>query len=84
MATKHERIQYTPTDYVEHAINQLIERSETVDMPRHSRTEILSYFVDLGVRTWLKQIAQEQSKSAYDKLSEIGHRMADRAQEAGK
>ena len=82
MATKHERIQYTPTDYVEDAINQLIERSETVNMPRHSRTEILSY--DLGVRTWLKQIAQEQSKSAYDKLSEIGHRMADRAQEAGK
>ena len=80
MATKYERITYAPSDLAEKAINHLIISAQKSNLPEVTRTAALNFFVNKGIEAWTNEILEQKGQSYHDKMSEILHRKADRAQ----
>lgn len=66
MATKHERIQYTPDDTTEDAIEILIKEAYQRDKIRLTRGQALSTFVARGVADWKDEKARRNSARCSD------------------
>jgi len=79
MPIKCERIQFTPSDKTEGAINRYIDYLWKEKRHRCSRIEALNHFVERGIEDWQRENPSEATFDAADALDETLHRMADRA-----
>jgi hypothetical protein len=79
MAIKYERIQFTPSDEAENAINRYIDNFWKDKRHRCSRIEALNHFVERGIEDWQRENPSEVTFDAADALDETLHRIADRA-----
>ena len=61
MATKYERVTYSPSQLFEMSTRRMTQRMREQNLPEITRTAALNYFVERGIKTWLTEIGEAEN-----------------------